>query len=127
MTGRIALLLSAFALLVASASAVTAGPHNVVNPMTSDLDGGGFHVSNVSTLIAGQLISDGSVAVQSGVVYLDRNHNRPSIRWGTDDPRVTPPADAVIGSEYLRFANPGELWVKTGPFPPDWQRVALEP
>lgn len=97
----------------------------VINPMATDLDGGGYSIGDVN-----RITTDGSVTIGSGVLWMDANHNRPSWRWGTEDPRTDPRAtidNPVPGSLFSEFAyNASSLWVKTGPLISDWQRVVTE-
>lgn len=109
---------------VVFAGAVGAKVVNVQNPMTIDLDGGGHAIYDVDDLTA-----DGVVTFTRGAVYLDGNHNRPSIRWVTQDPRTDPlAADAQPGSLALEFAfQQSSAWIKTGPDPADWRQLAFTP
>lgn len=81
----------------------------VTNPMTAPLEAAGY-----DGLDFGNITAQGNITAGGGTVYLDGNHNRPSIRWGVDDPNVNQPLDAVPGSLYLRFAyNASGLYSET--------------
>lgn len=113
------------ALVLAGSFAAGGKVVTVTNPMTEPLQGAGY-----DALDLGHVVAQRTLTVGDGIVYLDLNHNRPSLRTGADDPRTSAvTADAAPSSIYVQFAAgvTSPLWVKTGPFPSDWQQVALVP
>ena len=106
------------------AGAVGAHVVNITNPLSADLDGGNYSISDLN-----MLATNGPLTVGNGVLYLDTNHNRPSVRWGTESPITDPRAvDAQPGSLFLEYAYQQEsAWIKTGPFATDWRQLAFVP
>lgn len=96
---------------------------NVTTPMQADLDAGGHSIFDLRDLTL-----DGDLAVTKGVVYLDGNHNRPSLRWVTESPVTDARAvGAARGSVAFEFSLTPAVWVKTGPNDADWRRLAFDP
>lgn len=101
-----------------------AGAKLVSNPMSGDLDGGGYSLFDLRNVTL-----DGDLTATKGILYLDGNHNRPSVRWGTESPVTDPRAiDAQPGSLFLEYALDQEsAWIKTGPNQTDWRQLAFAP
>ena len=137
-------------LAVLSTLAPAAGKPNVTNPMTADLDGGGFSLYNIAGYIGHSLAitnEQNSVAVgaspmagtdphgattvpsASGRIMLGDGgypfFGYPSLTAHTYDPSIVG-VDLDTGSLLLRRVDSahGELWFKTGPLATDWVRIA---
>lgn len=112
----------ALALLIFPA-AVAAGAVTVKNPMVSDLDGGGY-----SLLDLNRITLDGDLTVTKGIIYLDGNHNRPALLYGTQDPRTDPRAAGLNpGTLFLRYSNPAEVWLQVGADQSTFRQLAFAP
>ena len=124
------------ALAVVSTLALAAG-RNLTNPLSADLDGGGFSLFGIFNLTAQNVAVTNSGAVTVGLSSMGNRgrvmlgdggypfYGYPSITAHTADPSVVG-VDLESGSLLLRRVSPsiGELWFKTGPLATDWVRIA---
>lgn len=127
----IGLLLGALIFGVAFAGAKIA---NVTNPMTANLDGGTYAISNLSALTADTVAANVGLYAGAftpggahGTIQLsDGTGNGPGIYAGTSDPTLTPCPSLQPGSLYLRrvSAAAGEWWAKITGDPCGWVKVA---
>lgn len=111
------------------AAPVAAKVITVANPMSADLDGGGYNIANVGNVTTqGGAILDGSGLLGHSVV-LGTDSVRPPyvlIFAGSADPSVAPPeGNNPPGSLYLRQSDPthGQLWFKVGSAATAWSCV----
>lgn len=136
------------AILVVAIVIIAAGPKvvGVTNPMTANLDGGGFQIVNVGTVRAsgaGLNLFDGSVQALGSVITGNGAPNpgafgivipigggqsaQLNILAGTLAPTVDPAvATAQPGSLFQRRVDSlhGELWFKTGSTVAEWACIA---
>lgn len=95
---------------------------NVTNPMTANLDGGGYAITNTASVWTGNLFATGSIfagnayGIQGELQLGDGTHpNGPQVIAGTRAPTVGDPY-ANPGSIYLRWTpiGTGEEWFFNG-------------
>lgn len=117
------------------AGAVGAKVVTVTNPMSGDLNAGGYSISNANDVSGVSFSANNSplaTSVFAGGVFLADfsagNYTAAGLHVGAADPSVAPGVLAGRGSLYLRdTGTTGELWEKTGPDATGWQRFALAP
>lgn len=132
---RVALALALMAILVPVALAAPK-PKPVTNPLTADLDAGGYRITNVGALdvgtvfadhlVSNHLVSSGTTGIRGGYHMSDGIHaGGPSVQAGTENPNLRWPSDsareirAQPGSLYLRWHpdGHGEHWLATSADP----------
>lgn len=91
---------------------------NVQNPMKSDLDAGGHNITNAGMVIAAANVESGGYFVGKRLVAQEAELRLETpvvitVAAGAGDP-------SVVG----RFANPGSLYISTGPVAL-WQKTGL--
>lgn len=115
------------------AGAVGARVVTVTNPMSADLNGGGYDIANVANYqtAAGAILGGDSAYLHALTITGSADLTNPPfvalVFAGTEDPSVNPPeGNNPAPSLYLRRApdGTGELWFKTGVYDTDWACVA---
>jgi hypothetical protein len=110
--------------LYAASSKIT----GLTNPLAEDLNAAGRWIYNAQAVYTANLFSLGTIFVgdigYNGIIQLSdvQTANGPAVMAGADDPSLVEQTLVPQGSIYLRRS--GELWMKHGPGPLDWHRIA---
>jgi len=111
--------------LILAAPVAAATSFAVKTPMQRDLDGGGYGIANVTSVVATGFMRITQPGAISGPLIFSDVSGDVAIYGGSLDPA----SGAVTGSPgslYLRHvsASAAELWFKFGPADTDWQRLS---
>lgn len=120
-----------------------AGAKVVSNPISADVDGGGYSITNLTGVGTGAVSTWKTVLVtqnypnpSGGLMALFGGQDDPTLAGGPRDPYQGVQANQPIGSVYIEQAGAtpgnvlsgtGVVWIKTGPAATDWRQLAYAP